>query len=300
MTPKKRRIALTPAPLAAPVHQCQLDCHPTVELGDGVAATLTLPHAQVEVAHSADQFCQLLHREAAAALATHEQWARSPHATWIQTLAAELGAEARRSLLEKQRLLQGADDFAARWEAGAELASKAVELWLAEAGRTLEQVLAKSGSLGHAQLRSGLVLTGRFVNEVALSQDVDAAQLLPWLSRLAKADGTASLYRVDPANAFATLSGRDSCPLGDLPAALASGAPIGSLNTTWAFDEDDAPSSGVPLLDGYHAALDEAMYASEPRHVRLNPRLFLIWKTQGYCTPYHQDTHVPPHLTLHR
>ena len=46
----------------------------------------------------------LLQREAESALQTHEQWARSPHAAWIQELSAELDSEGRVALLAKQRL----------------------------------------------------------------------------------------------------------------------------------------------------------------------------------------------------
>ena len=49
-----------------------------------------------------------------------------------------------------------------------------------------------------------------------------------------------------------------------------------------------------------HEQLDEAVFEmGGGAPVRLNPRLYLIWKLQGYCTPYHQDVHVPPHFTLY-
>ena len=57
--------------------------------------------------------------------------------------------------------------------------------------------------------------------------------------------------------------------------------------------------SGVPLLDEYWATLDDALYVMGRRHVSINPRLYLIWKLQRYCTPHHQDVHVPPHFTLY-
>ena len=170
---------------------------------------------------------------------------RSPHAPWVQELAAELSdSAARAALLARQRKLQGvAEDAAARWEAGAELASAVVELWLED--KSLEQVLAKSTVLGHAQLRSGLVLSGRFARQVAAKQNVTLEQLLPWVSKLAggaggAADGTtddaaasvalaasASLFRVDPANAFASLPGTQ-CPLGTLPAIALHGHCMGT------------------------------------------------------------------------
>jgi len=43
--------------------------------------------------------------------------------------------------------------------------------------------------------------------------------------------------------------------------------------------------SGVAMLDEYWAALDVALYGAHHNTLRLNPRLFLLWKLQGYCTP---------------
>ena len=43
--------------------------------------------------------------------------------------------------------------------------------------------------------------------------------------------------------------------------------------------------SGVAMLDEYWAALDGALYGAHHNTLRLNPRLFLLWKLQGYCTP---------------
>lgn len=327
--PKKRRLVPTPTAVVAATPPPQLELKPTVELSasEGVSTTFGLPHAAVESVASAEQLCSLLQREAEHALQTHEQWARSPHAAWVQELGAELtDAEARPALLGKQRRLQGvADDFAARWEAGAELASKVVDLWLED--KTLEQVLAKSASLGHDRLRSGVVLSGRFVRETAAKQNISVEQLVPWVSSLAstpagrraQADTTASLYRTDPANSFLALAD-EKCSTGTLVAELrerlATGAACGSLNTTRLYDEeeddDDAngagngggatrPSGvpGVPLLDGYWEKLDGAFYGVDRSSVRLNPRLFLIWKLPGYATAHHQDVHIQPHLTLY-
>eukprot|EP00964_Phaeocystis_antarctica_P011503 scaffold6360_cov66-Phaeocystis_antarctica.AAC.3 len=322
---KSRRLVPTPVLSAVVGPPSQLELHPTVELSvaEGVSATLTLPFAATETVNSAEQFCRLLQREAEQAQETHERWMRQPHAPWVQELAAELSVDsaARSALLAGQRKLQGvSEDAAARWEAGAELASAVVELWLE--GKSLEQVLAKSEALGHAQQRSGLVLSGRFARELAAKQDVTLEQLLPWVTKIvggaggaagavSAADGvdgaadgaatsatssaSASLFRVDPANAFASLPGT-RCPLPALPAELrqrlASGAACGSLDTTWQYvdeDEDEGSGatrmSGVALLDEYWAALDGALYGAHHNTLRLNPRLFLLWKLQGYCTP---------------
>ena len=240
---KSRRLVPTPVASAVTGPSSQLELHPSVELSlaEGVSATLKLPFAATETVNSAEQLCRLLQREAEHAQATHERWLRQPHAPWVQELAAELSADAaaRSALLAGQRKLQGvSEDATARWEAGAELASTVVELWLE--GKSLEQVLAKCDSLAHAQQRSGLVLSGRFARELAAKQDVTLEQLLPWVSKLVggaagaagAADGaaapaapaapaasasSASLFRVDPANAFASLPGT-RCPLAALPA----------------------------------------------------------------------------------
>ena len=176
---KSRRLVPTLIPSAVARPPSQLKLHPTVELSreGGVSATLTLSFAAVETVNSAEQFCRLLQREAEHARETHERWVRSPSAPWVQELAAELSDSAARSaLLAKQRKLQGvSEDATARWEAGAELASAVVELWLE--GKSLEQVLAKSEALGHDKLRSGIVLSGRFVHEVAAKQDVTLEQV---------------------------------------------------------------------------------------------------------------------------
>ena len=88
---------------------------------------------------------------------------------------------------------------------------------------------------------------------------------------------------------------------GELSQRLSSGVGgCGSLNTTFDYGGDDgAAASGVPLLDDFWAQLDELSYGLDETAVRLNERLYLIWKLRNYCTPYHQDVHVPPHFTLY-
>ena len=141
------------------------------------------------------------------------------------------------------------------------------------------------------------------------------------------------VFRVERSNAF--LTDESPCRDGSLTALreeveqrLLSGVGgLGSLNTTFEYgvgadgaaeeDEDErevggdvnlgttalsppAGTSGVQLLDSYMSKLDEAVFEmGGGAPVRLNPRLYLIWKLQGYCTPYHQDVHVPPHFTLY-
>eukprot|EP00971_Amphidinium_carterae_P007488 148597-Amphidinium_carterae.1 len=112
----------------------------------------------------------------------------------------------------------------------------------------------------------------------------------------------------------------------------------GSLNTTWTYDldDDELTASGVPLLDDFTASVMHAV--KECSGVELNrriagdqteslsgiqsapetqapagsirrvlrclscvvvPRMYFIWKFQHYVTSYHQDVHVPPHMTIY-
>ena len=112
-------------------------------------------------------------------------------------------------------------------------------------------------------------------------------------------------HRVRRDNHFNT-EGSTSAPLDELEAELkdrldSGRGGCGSLNTTFHYaDESDAAESAVPLLDGLMHRLDDLqLLHADPSSWRLNHRLYLIWKLQGYCTPYHQDVHVPPHFTLY-
>ena len=317
--PKKRRVMLTsvdPPPAEPPA---QVALQPSLSLGGGVEAALRLPPAAEEVINSAEQLGRLLKRETERAVATEQRWVRSPRAPWVQALLAELGAEARQELLLKQRKMQALaeTDFLTRWELSADFASKTIDLWFE--GRSLQQVLDKSDAQRHQELPSGIVLSGRFVREMAAGQAVALEQLLPWVEKLSPPPAaTASLYRAKAENAFHNEKQTET-PVAELGAELrrrliSGDGGVGSLNTTFEYTGADAettgdvavaPSaegsaSGVELLDNFQAKLDETLYGLDADQlVRLNPRHYLIWKLQKYCTPHHQDVHVPPHFTLY-
>lgn len=308
--------SVAPPPAEPPA---QVALQPSLSLGGGVEAALRLPAAVEEVINSAEQFGRLLKRETERAASTEARWVRSPRAPWVQELLSELGAEARQELLVKQRKMEALAeaDFLTRWELSADFASKTIELWFE--GRSLEQVLEKSSAQRHGELPSGFVLSGRYAREMAMGQAVTLEQLLPWVEKLSPPPAaTASLYRVNAENAFHTEKQTETpvSELGpELRQRLASGdGGVGSLNTTFEYTGmeseatgDVAPAtsaegsaSGVELLDSFQAKLDETFYGLDVEQlVRLNPRHYLIWKLQKYCTPHHQDVHVPPHFTLY-
>ena len=295
--PPKRRAVLVPVSALAPA-ACDVEIAPTLSLSADVTSALECRRAQTATVHSSEQLGQLLQREANLALQTHDQWARSPGASWIKSLSSELPKSARPALFERQRKLStlAADDFAARWEARGEFASLVVELWLGDESRSLEDVLAKSAAFGHDSLASGLVLSGKWVKDVAKAQNMRSADLLPMVEKLVCPRGpcstdwltsTASVYRVTASNHFVTDAGT-STPIASLraqvEARIASGAGgFGSLNTTFEFSEDGAAgdggdggggaASGVPLLDRYWESLDDMMYVTGEASARLNPRV---------------------------
>lgn len=319
MEAKKRRMVLTPV---ASVRPSSVASKPSVSLSANVTHGLAnVRHATQETVNSAQQLGALLRAQADEALRTHDRWVRSPRASWIRMLLAELDSDARAALLAKQRRMRTlvADDFGSRWEIAAGFGSSVVELWFALPGRTLDDVLAKSTAFGQDQLRSGVVLSGAYVRELAVGQTVTTEELLPWVRSLAtpaakrpagEASGEAvdkvSLYRVRADNHFHTepsTVARIDALEEELRERLSSGrGGCGSLNTTFEYGGshgDDDGASGVPLLDSYWGVLDELSYTLDDKAARCNERLYLIWKQQGYCTPYHQDVHVPPHFTLY-
>ena len=353
---KARRIVLQPTS-APPLPRGDLDVSPMLALSDSVSTRLGCKPSPASSVHNAEMLGELLEREAQRALATHDCWARSPHAAWIKELRSELPASVRPALLKQQRKLWtvAAEDFSTRWELLSSFASLILDLWLSQEGRTLESVLQKSAALGHDALATGgIVLNGRLVSGMAVGSNISLDQLAPWVETLASHTATdgrhgnndVSAFRVRRENHFLS-----DAPPPPPPAAAVAGAPgahgrgrgraaallaevrerlssgvggLGSLSTTFEYGgmaEDEAAAasasgaasadvasasvsaaqgmSGVPILDSYMSSLDEVAYVLGESTVRLNPRLYLIWKLQGYCTPYHQDVHVPPHFTLY-
>ena len=338
----------------APQQHGDLDVSPALALSDEVSVRLRCKRAPTETIHNAQQLKQLLVREADLALRTHEHWARTPQAAWIQRLLSELPDEARPSLIERQRKLStvAADDFGVRWELMSSFASHVIDLWFSSRpkNRVLEDVLQRCSEFGHSEelARGGVALSGRLVREMASGTNLTLEELFPMVEALGPSSSSSSststgvadlaaaappVFRVERSNAF--LTDESPCRDGSLTALreeveqrLLSGVGgLGSLNTTFEYgigadgaaeeDEDErevggdanlsttalsppAGTSGVQLLDSYMSKLDEAVFEmGGGAPVRLNPRLYLIWKLQGYCTPYHQDVHVPPHFTLY-
>lgn len=101
---KKKRMVVAPiSATPAPAHYLHLQ--PKLTLSDTHDVQLKAGRAATATVNNGEELGLLLQREAARAFETHEQWVRSPHAPWIQTLLAELGSEARSTLIEKQRKL---------------------------------------------------------------------------------------------------------------------------------------------------------------------------------------------------
>jgi len=242
---KKRRVELVQvAPASGEASLQPSSFAPILSLADGVTVTLSsTPPAKTETVANAESLAALLKRRAEVARQTHDRWVRSPRAAWIQSLLAELGPPAREELLALQRrhTTLAAEDFATRWELGAEWAGRVVALWLGAEGRSVEEVVAKAAEFGHEkeELSSGVVLEGGLLHSLATGADVGVEELLPWVKTLTaaaagSADGaategtsttrparrlsqevSASLYRVDPSNHFLTAADT-SAPLDSL------------------------------------------------------------------------------------
>ena len=300
---KSRRVALT---VVAPAEPSSIAHAPTLSLSDSTQFdTSGIKPAETVAVHSMAELAALLKNSAHEVHQTHDQWACTPRAKWVSALIAELRPDQLEQLRLRQRTLQttAADDFSTRWELASQFASAVIELWLEE--RSLDEVLEACTRFGHNTMKGGVILSGAIIREWATKEDVTLATLLPMVSSLAAKEKSASLYRVRRDNHFNT-EGRTSAPLDELEAELkdrldSGRGGCGSLNTTFHYaDESDAAESAVPLLDGLMHRLDDLqLLHADPSSWRLNHRLYLIWKLQGYCTPYHQDVHVPPHFTLY-
>lgn len=145
---KKRRVELVQVAPAGGEASLQLSSFaPTLSLADGVTVTLSsTPPAKTETVANAESLAAVLKRRAEVARQTHDRWVRSPRAAWIQSLLAELGPPAREELLALQRrhTTLAAEDFATRWELGAEWSGRVVALWLGAEGRSVDEVIAKA------------------------------------------------------------------------------------------------------------------------------------------------------------
>ena len=136
---KKKRMVVAPVSTPPPAVAHDLDIQPRLALSEEISIDLRVGRAKVVTVDDEEQLGKLLQREAERARETHEQWARSPHAAWVQTLLSELGPTARMALLGKQRKMAtlAADDSLTRWELSADWATLVLTLWLGADGRTL-------------------------------------------------------------------------------------------------------------------------------------------------------------------
>eukprot|EP00965_Chrysotila_dentata_P040635 1348225-Pleurochrysis_carterae.AAC.2 len=132
------------------------------------------------------QLNSLLCEQVRLAARSHDQWARAAKASWIRTLMAELGPEDREKLLKKQRsmLSVNSDDHLVRWELSANFASDVIRLWFSRPGCTIESVIEKSTLFGHADLRSGILLRGRCVKQLATGENVTLDELVAMVTQL--------------------------------------------------------------------------------------------------------------------
>jgi len=226
--PKPKRRMVLGAPSTPAVSAGDIAVQPVVALAAGESATLGCRRAPTEYVQNAEQLGALLAKEAEQAMRTHAQWARSPTASWIQDLLSELGATERSTVLAKQRKLQtfAADDFAAQWEHGSEVASLIVELWLVD--KTADDVLAKCRLFGHTEMRGGLVLTGRLVQKVAAATSLTVPALVEMVTALSARPGApataaaAAVTGSSAASTAATAAGASAAADGDADTAAAS------------------------------------------------------------------------------
>ena len=253
------------------------------------------PACEVWRVDSREDLAALLAAEAAKARASCERWIRHPQAQWIEEMIEELTPARREALGRRHRGLQSATvpeaDLLGRWAETSDFASVAVNLWLED--KSLEEVLARAEQLGHLDRSAspGCILEGKLIGELATARDLDFGQLLPMVKALSPKADSVPCYRVCPRNCFE----QDQSSSQRLEE-LRPGDGQGSLNTTWDYEAEEQ-DCGVDLLDEFHEDMDEVLSCCD--QVRLNQRMYLIWKFPHYMTSYHQDTHVPPHITFY-
>ena len=298
---KKKRGAPAPGP--------QTPGQPTVDLGGGYDATFKLKHAPVARVDSSVQFEALLRSLSERAAESEERWCRCPRSPWIRELYGELDAK---TAAEVRATCEAPEDggdgestsassrrdeaFLTRWSANEALASEIVDAWFETRG--LDDVLERSAALGHGSLGSGVVLDGELVAGLATGRDVSVTEVARMVEKLSP-DAT-SLFKVKRENRF-VCEGDATIPTSDVAGRLRDReGGHGSLDTTWDYGAS-GPRSGVRLLDEYYDRVSETLFDFDDDGdvVRLNPKAYLIFKQPRYCTPHHQDVHVPPHFTLY-
>eukprot|EP00413_Alexandrium_margalefii_P046351 CAMPEP_0204587708 /NCGR_PEP_ID=MMETSP0661-20131031/48205_1 /ASSEMBLY_ACC=CAM_ASM_000606 /TAXON_ID=109239 /ORGANISM="Alexandrium margalefi, Strain AMGDE01CS-322" /LENGTH=412 /DNA_ID=CAMNT_0051597453 /DNA_START=3 /DNA_END=1241 /DNA_ORIENTATION=- len=209
-------------------------------------------------------------------------------------MAKELEPPWRLAMARRHRQLQTLSipevDFYARWGETADFASSVVNLWFE--GKSLQDVLARAKSLGHMEgdMESGYLLDGSFVEELSTSRDLSFEELKPMVQTMSGKESTASVYTVSPHNCFDLGSARAQ-PISTLRPRDGTG----SLNTTFTYENGNR--SGVDFIDDLYDRVSGSLEGCDA--VELNTRLYMIWKFPHYVTTYHQDTHVPPHITIY-
>ena len=276
-----------------------------------VTLSHTPPCPMARVDTHAD-FQRLFSTHSDQAVQTYQKWARDPDAEWIQQLLQEIPNQESLEKLAKQLEVQGSsiadEDTFGKWEIRAEFATAIVELWFQD--KTLEQVIEKTQDFGQMDFLQGLMLTGDCIREHIIQQAAPNTELgtfqsvFPILKKLA--DSKASLYTVLPENNF-VLHPQQSISMSTLAeyaqqqdpeASLCSLEYCGSLNTTYDYSGGPTSETGVPLLDKFYEEMEE-LTAGLDHCIELNRRLYFIWKGPGYMTPHHQDSHVPPQITIY-
>eukprot|EP00928_Gymnodinium_smaydae_P027548 TRINITY_DN21278_c0_g2_i1.p1 TRINITY_DN21278_c0_g2~~TRINITY_DN21278_c0_g2_i1.p1 ORF type:complete len:541 (+),score=91.51 TRINITY_DN21278_c0_g2_i1:68-1690(+) len=253
------------------------------------------PKSEVRRVDTLAELQALFSAETARAEKTEQNWLRQPHAKWISDMITELGPAQRRRLEAKHRYLQAdnipVEDFLGRWADVSEFASVVINLWFED--KTLSDVLSRAEELGHLgnELFSGCILEGDIVDVLTTERDINIQGLRPMVELMHGEGGKAPVYKVAADNCFQQ---EQNTFLPPHTIDVCEG--MGSLNTTWTYLKN-SDASRVDIMDDFHEQIDKALFASAD--VKLNLRMYLIWKFQHYVTSHHQDTHVPPHFTLY-
>mmetsp|Transcript_104343 Transcript_104343/g.294194 ORF Transcript_104343/g.294194 Transcript_104343/m.294194 type:complete len:499 (+) Transcript_104343:126-1622(+) len=239
-------------------------------------------------------FHALLAEQVTIASETQEKWLRQPHTEWITQMIGDLTLAQHKRLVRRHRILQSTTmpdhDVIGRWGETSEFATAVVNLWFEN--KSLAEVLERAQALGHMdeQLSAGCILEGEFIDSLSMASDFSFEHLVPMVRKLTSREAEISVYQVCRHNCFEQEQ-RHKRKVSELKPNDGQG----SLNTTWTYDGKH--DSGVGMLDDFFASMIEVIDPCEA--VLLNRRMYVIWKFQHYVTSYHQDTHVPPHITLY-